>query len=216
METVTDFMFLGSNITADGNCSHDTERCFFIGRKAVANLDSILKRRHITLLTMVHIVKAVILLVVMYGCASWTIKKAECQRIDAFDLWCWRRLLRFPWKARRSIQSILKEMSFRYLLEEQMPKLKLQSFGQLMWRVDSLENTLMLGKIEGRRKRGGEEDEMVGRHHQFNGHEFVQLQKSVKDREAWHAAVHGVEESQKWLSDWTTINIKNSCTYLWL
>ena len=147
-------MFLGSNITADGNCSHDTERCFFIGRKAVANLDSILKRRHITLLKMVHIVKAVILLVVMYGCASWTIKKAECQRIDAFDLWCWRRLLRFPWKARRSIQSILKEMSFRYLLEEQMPKLKLQAFGQLMWKVDSLENTLMLGKIEGRRKRG--------------------------------------------------------------
>ena len=158
-EIVTDFIFLGSKITADGDCSHESlkikkKRCFLLGRKAMINLDSILKNRDITLLTKVHIVKAMVFPVVMYGCESWTIKKAKHWRVDAFELWCWRRLLRVPWTARRSNQSILKEMSPEYSLEELMLKLKLQYFGHLMGRTDSLEKTLMLEKIEGRRRRG--------------------------------------------------------------
>ena len=153
METETDFIFLGSKITADGNCSHEIKRCLFLGRKAMTNPDSILKSRVITLLTNVHLVKAMVSPVVTYGCESWTIKKAECQRIDAFELWCWRRLLRVPWTARRSNQSILKEISPEYLLKGLMLRLKLQYFGHLMQRTDSLEKTLMLGKIEGRRRR---------------------------------------------------------------
>ena len=148
METVTNFNFLGSKISADGDCSHE------IGRKAMTNLDSILKSREITLLTKVHLVKAMVFPVVMYGCESWTIKKAEHQRINAFELWCWRRLLRVPWAAKRSSQSILKEISPEYSLEGLMLKLKLQYYGHLMWWVSSLEKTLMLGKIEGRRRRG--------------------------------------------------------------
>ena len=152
METVTDLIFLSSKITADGDCSREITRCLLLGRKDMRNLDSILKGRDITLPSKGHIVKAMIFLAVMYGCESWTIKKAECQRIDAFELWCWRRLLRVPWTARRSNQSILKEISPEYLLEGLM--LKLQNFGHLMKRVNSLEKTLMLGKIEGRRRRG--------------------------------------------------------------
>ena len=153
METVTDFLFLGSKITADGNLSHEIKRHLLLGRKAMTNLDSILKSRDITLLTKAHLVKAMVLSVVMYGSESWTIKKAECQRIDAFELWCWRRLLRTPWTARQSNQSILKEISPEYSLEGLMLKLKLQYFGHLMKRVDLLEKTQMLGMIEGRRRR---------------------------------------------------------------
>ena len=151
METMTDFIFLGSKITADGNCSHEIKRWFLLGRKVMTNLDSILKSRDITLPTKVHLVKAVVFPVVRYGCESWTIKKAERRRIDAFELWCWRRLSRVLWTAKRSNQSILKEISPEYSLEGLMLKLKLQYFGHLMWRTDSLEKTLMLGKIEGRR-----------------------------------------------------------------
>ena len=154
METVTDFIFLGSKITADGDCSHKIKRRLLLGRKAMTNLDSILKSRDITLPAKVHLVKAMIFPVVMYGCESWTVKKAECRRIDGFELWCWTRLLRVPGTARRSKQSILKEISLEYSLEGLMLKLKLQYFGHLMRRADSLEKTLMLGKIEGRRRRG--------------------------------------------------------------
>ena len=154
METVTDFTFLGSKITADGDCSHEIKRRLLLGRTAMTNLDSILKSRDITLPTKVHLVKAMVFPAVRCGCESWTIKKAECWRIDAFELWCWRRLLRIPWTSRRSNQSILKESSPGYSLEGLMLKLKLQSFGHLMWRTDSFEKTLMLGKTEGRRRRG--------------------------------------------------------------
>jgi len=148
------FILGGSKITADGDCGHEIKRCLLLGRKGMTNLDSILKSRDITLPTKVHLVKAMVFPVVMYRCESWTIKKAECQRIDAFELWCWRRLLRVPWTARRSNQSILKEISPEYSLEGLMLKLKLQDFSHLMWRADSFEKTLMLGKIEGRRRRG--------------------------------------------------------------
>ena len=153
VETVADFIFLGSKITVNGDCSHKINRCLLLGRKSMTNLDSILKCRDITLPTKVCIVKAMVFPVVMYRCESWTIKKAECQRIDAFKLWCWRRLLRVPWRTTRSNQSILKKISPEYSLEELMLKLKLQYFGQLMRRADSFEKTLMLGKIEGRRRR---------------------------------------------------------------
>ena len=149
VETMTDFIFLGSKITADGDCSHEIKRCLLLGRKAMTNLGSILKSRDIILLTKVCLVKAMVFPVAMYGCESWTIKKAEHQRIDAFEVWCWRRLLRVPWTERRSNQSILKEISPKYSLEGLMLKLKLQYFGHLMWRTDSLEKTLLLGKIEG-------------------------------------------------------------------
>ena len=154
METVIDFIFLCSKITADGDCSHEIKRCLLLGRKAMTNLDSILKSREITLPTKFCLVKAMVFPVVMYECESWTIKKAECQRIDAFELWCWRRLLTVSWTARRSNQSILKEISPRCSLEGLTLKLKLQYLGHLMRRADSFEKTLMLGKIEGGRKRG--------------------------------------------------------------
>ena len=147
-------MFLGPQITADGDCSHEIKRLLLLGRKVMTNLDSILKSRAITLPTKVRLVKAMVFPVVVYGCKSWTVKKAEHQRIDAFELWCWRRLLRVPWTARRSNQSIVKEISPEYSLEGLMLELKLQYFGHLMWRADSLEKTLILGKIEGRRRRG--------------------------------------------------------------
>ena len=148
MEIVTDFIFLGSKITADGNCSHEIKRRLLLGRKAMTNLDSILKKRDITLLTKVRIVKVLVFPVVMYGCKNWTLKKAECQRIDVFELWYWRRLLRVPWTVRRSNHSILKEINPKYSLEGLMLKLKLKYFGHLMQRTDSLEKTLMLGKNE--------------------------------------------------------------------
>ena len=149
METVTDFIFLGFKITADGDCSHKIKRCLLLGRKAMTNLDSILQSRDITLQTKVHLVKAMVFPVVTYGWESWTIKKAKCQRIDAFELWCWRRLLRIPWTVRRSNQSILKEISPDYSLEGLTLKLKLQFFGHLMRRAESFEKSLMLEKIEG-------------------------------------------------------------------
>ena len=153
-ETVSDFIFLGSKITIDGDCSHEIKRCLLLGRKVMTNLDSIFKSRDITLPTKVRLVKAVVFPVVMYGCESWTVKKAEHRRIDAFELWCWRRLLRVPWTVRRSNQSILKEISPGRSLEGLMLKLKLQHFGHLMRRADAFEKTLMLGKVEGRRRRG--------------------------------------------------------------
>ena len=152
METVTDFIFLGSKITADGDCSHEIKRCLLLGRKAMTNLDSILKSRDITLPTKVCLVKGMVFPVVMYGCESCSIRKAECQRIDAFELWYWRRLLGIPWAARRSNQSILKEINPEYSLARLMIKLKLQYFGHFVQRTDSLEKTLILGKIEGRRR----------------------------------------------------------------
>ena len=167
METVTDFIFLDSKINADGDCSHEIKRCLQLGRKAMTNLDSILKSRDIILPTKVFIAKAMVFPAVMYGCESWIIKKAERQRTDAFELWCWRRLLRVPWIARRSNQSILEEINPEYSLEGLTLKLKLPYFGHLMRRADSLEKTLMLGKIEDRRRRRRlkTEDEKVGWHH---------------------------------------------------
>ena len=154
VEIVSDFIFLGSKITTDGDCRHEIKRCLLLGRKVMTHLDSILKSRDITLPTKLCLVKAMVFPVIMYGCESWTVKKAECRRIDAFELWCWRRLLRVPWTARRSNQSILKEISPRCSLEGLMLKLKLQYFGHLMQTADSFEKTLILGKIEGRRRRG--------------------------------------------------------------
>ena len=154
MATVTDFILLISKITAHGDCSHEIKRCLLLGRKAITNPDSILKSRDSTLPIKLYLVKAIVLPVVMYGCESWIIKKAECRRTDAFELWCWRRLLRGPWTARRSNRSILKEISPEYSLEGLMLKLKLQCFGHVLQRIDSLEKTLMLGKIEARRRRG--------------------------------------------------------------
>ena len=154
VETVSDFIFGGSKITADGDCSHEIKTRLLLGRKVMTNLDSILKSRDITMLTKVHLVKSMVFPVVVYGCESWTVEKAECQRIVAFELWCWRRLLRVPWTARRSSQSILKEISAGISLEGMMLKLKLQYFGHLMQIIDSLEKTLMLGGIGGRRRRG--------------------------------------------------------------
>ena len=160
METVSDFIFLGSKITTDGDCIHEMKR-LLLGRKAVTNLDTVLKSRD-TLLTKVHKVKAMVFLEVTYGCESWTIKKAECRRIDTFELWCWRRFLRVPWTARRSNQSILKEINTEYSLEGLMLKLKLQYFGHLIRRTDSLEKTLMLGKIKGRRRMGLQRKKWLG------------------------------------------------------
>ena len=154
METVTDFTFFGSKSTVDGDCSHEIKRCLLLGRKAMTNLDSTLESRDITLPTNVHIVNVMLFPGVVYRCERWTIKKPECWRIYAFELWCWRRLLRVPWPAKRSNQSILKEISPEYTLEGLMLKLKLQYFGHLLWRTDSLEKTLMMEKIEGRRRRG--------------------------------------------------------------
>ena len=170
METVTDLILLSSKITADGDWSREIKRCLLLGRKVMTNLDSILKSGDITLPTKVHLVKAMVFPLVMYGCKSWTIKKAECWRIDAFELWCWRRLLRVPWTARRSNQSILKEISPGCWLEELMLKLKLQYFGPLMQRTDSFEKTLIMGKDWRQKEKGMTEDKMVGWHHQFNGH----------------------------------------------
>ena len=153
MGTLVDFILVGSKINADGDCSHEIKRCLLLGKRVMTNLDSILKSRDITLPIKIHLVKAMVFQVVMYGCESWTIKKAEHRRIDIFELWCWRRLFKVPWTARRSNQSILNEISLEYSLEGLMLKLKLPHFGHLMWRTNSLEKSLMLGKIEGRRRR---------------------------------------------------------------
>ena len=206
VETVSDFIFWGSKTTTYGDCSHEIKRNLLLGRKVMTNLDSILKSRDITLPTKVRLIKAMIFPVVMYGCESWTVKKAEPWKIDAFELLCWRRLSRVPWTARISNQSILKEISPGCSQDRLMLKLKLQYFGHLMWKVYSLEKTLMLGGIRGRRRRGQQRMRWLYDITDLTGMSLSKLWELVMDRESWHAVIHGVTKSQTGLSNWTELN----------
>ena len=209
VETVTDFILGGSKITADGDCSHEIKRCLLLGRKAMTNLDSIVKSRDTTLPTKVHLVKAMAFPVVMYGYESWTIYKTEKRGIDAFELWCWRRLLRVPWTARRSNQPTLNEISPENSLKGLMLKLKLQYFGYLMRITDSLEKTLMPGKIESGRRWGWQRMRWLDGITDSTGLSLRKPQELVIDREDWRAAFHGIAKSQTWLSNWTELIYRN-------